>query len=133
MHCKVILPVLLGILIIGVTQFAFAEELEKVIFIAVDEEEFEQPQSKYKYQEITIIGYVENYHRGDMVTITIVYPDETELEINTFATKKGDIYTLLHITHDSQIGIHMLFLEYSGEIAFTSFEILENKQIIRNG
>ena len=62
-----------------------------------------------------------------MITITIVYPDETELEINTFASKKGDIYTLLHITHDSQIGTHMLFLEYEGEKASTSFEILENK------
>jgi len=133
MHSKVILPVLLGILIIGITQFAFAGELEKTTFIEVDEEEFAQPQSKYKYQEITIIGHIEDYHRGDMVTITIIYPDETELDFNTFASKRGDIYTLLHFTHESQIGTHMVFLEYGGEIAFTMFEILENKEIIKEG
>ena len=124
MHSKVILPVLLGILIIGITQFAFAEEF---MFITVDEDEFVQPQSRHHYQEITIIGHVEDYHRGDRVTITISYPDGTEEEINTYASKKGDIYTLLHITHDSQIGTHMLFLEYGDELAITSFEILENK------
>ena len=127
MHSKVILPMILGILIIGITQFVFAEELEKIIFIAVDKEEFEQPQSRHFYQQIIIIGYVEDYNRGEMVTITIVYPDETEGEINTFASRNGDIYTLLHITHESQIGTHMVYLEYGGEKASTSFEILENK------
>lgn len=119
---------LLGIVVIGITQFAFAEELEKVTFIAVDEEKFEQPQSKYNYQEITIIGYIEDYTRGSQITITIISPDETEEEISTYASKKGDIYTLLHVTDDSQIGIHNIILKYQdAEISSTSFEILENQ------
>ncbi len=108
-----------------VTDTTFAEELEKVTYIAVDEEKFEQPQSQYKYQEITILGYIEDYHRGERVTIVITSPDESQEEINTYATKKGDIYTLLHITSDSQIGIHQVILKYHDtEIASTSFEIL---------
>ncbi len=128
MHSKVILPVLLGILIIGITQFAFAEELEKVSFIAVDEEKFEQPQSRYNYHEITIIGYIEDYTRGAKVIITITNPDGTEDELRTIASKKGNLYTLLHITNDSQIGIHQLTLTFHDEVkASTTFEILENK------
>ena len=128
MHCKVVLPILFGILIVGITQFSFAEELEDVTYIAVDEEEFQQPNSKYNYQEITIFGHVKEYARGDNITITVVYPDDTEEEISTYASKKGDIYTLLHITHESQIGTHMLFLDYGVEVAYTTFEILENNQ-----
>ncbi len=128
MHSKVILPILLGVFVIGITQVAFAEETEKVTFIAVDEEEFEQPKSKYNYQEITIIGYIEDYHRGDKVSIFIIYPDESTEELSTMASKKGDIYTLLHITSDSQIGEHKVILNYHGEeIASTTFEILENQ------
>jgi len=127
MHSKVILSILLGVLAVGITQFAFAQESENTTYIAVDEEKFEQPASKYNYQEITIFGYVEDYARGDSITITIVYPDESEEEIKTYASKKGDIYTLLHITHDSQIGTHMIFLDYGTEIAYTTFEILESK------
>lgn len=119
---------LAGILGICVTQFAFAEELEKVTYIAVDKEQFEQPQSKYNYQEITILGYVENYTRGDKVTVEIIYPDEFQEEINTYATKKGEVYTLFHITNDSQTGIYKVILKYNGvELASTSFEILENQ------
>ena len=93
-------------------QFSFADEFDEITFIAVDEEEFVQPQSKYDSQEITIIGHVEDYIRGDTITLTITYPDETEEEINTFASKDGDIYTILHITHESQIGIHMIFVKF---------------------
>lgn len=125
MHGKIMLSVLVGILVVGVSQFAFAEELEETTYIAVDKEEFQQPKSKYNYQEITIIGHLKDYARGDSVTITIVYPDKSEEEINTYASKKGDIYTLMHITNDSQIGIHSLVLDYRGDIAKTSFEILE--------
>ncbi len=125
MHSKVILSILLVIFVIGITQFVFAEEMKKIMFIAVDEEEFEQPKSTYNYQEITITGYVEDYHRGEIITITINYPDKTEEEISVFASKKGDIYTLFHITHDSPIGTYMVFLEYDSKIAITSFEILE--------
>ncbi len=113
---KVILPILFGISIIGVTQFTFAEEIEeaieKVSFITVDEEEFKQPKTKYDYQELTIIGYVENYTRGDKVNISKISPDNSEEEITTFASKKGDIYTLLHFTSDAQIGIYELILKY---------------------
>ena len=124
---KAILTILAGILVIGISQFTFAEEAyEKEAYIAIDVEKFDQPQTRYSYQEITIIGYVPDYSRGEKITITIINPSESEDEINTFATKKGNIYTLLHITHDSQIGVHQLILKFHGEeIATTSFEILK--------
>ena len=126
MQNKTTLTILVAILVIGVSQFTFAEEShEKEAYIAVDVEEFDQPQNRYSYQEITIIGYVPDYSRGEKVTITIINPSESEEEISTFASKKGDIYTLLHITHDSQIGMHQVILKYHDEeIASTSFEIL---------
>ncbi len=125
---KVILPILVGILVIGITQFSFAEEYQETSYIAVDEEKVEQPQSRYNYQEITILGHVADYNRGENVTILIISPSESEEEINTFASKKGNIYTLLHITQDSQIGINQIILKHNGEeIATTSFEILENQ------
>ena len=127
MQNKIILSALLGVLVIGISQFAFAEELEKITYIAVDEEKFEQPSSKYNYQEIVFLGFVEDYSRGEQVTITIISPDKSENEINTYASKKGEIYTLLHITNESQIGVHQVNLQYHGvEIASTTFEILEN-------
>jgi len=126
MQCKVILPILLAIVVIGISQSAFAEEGMET-YIAIDNEEFVQPDSKYNYQEITIIGHVQEYTRGDNITLTVIYPDESEEEINTYASKKGDIYTLIHITHDSQIGTHMIFLDYGMDIAYTSFEILESE------
>ena len=125
---RIIIPALFGILVIGITQFGYSEEFEEYTYIAVDVEEFEQPQSKYNYEEITIIGHVEDYSRGDKLTIQIINPDETQEEINTYASKKGDIYTMIHITIDSQIGIHEVILTYQGmKIASTSFEILENQ------
>lgn len=125
MYSKKILSVIIGMLVIGVSQFAFGEELEEITYIAVDKEKFEQPKSKYNYQEITIIGHIKDYARGDSIAITIVYPDKSEEVINTYASKKGDIYTLIHITNDSQIGVHSLVLNYHGDIVKTSFEILE--------
>ncbi len=127
MQSKAILTILAGILVIGISQFTFAEEAyEKEAYIAIDVEKFDQPQTRYSYQEITIIGYVPDYSRGEMVTITVINPSESEEEINTFASKKGNIYTLLHITQDSQIGIHQVILKFHGEeLASTSFEILE--------
>ncbi len=72
---KVILPILVGILVIGITQFSFAEEAyQETSYIAVDEEKFEQPQSRYNYQEITIIGHIADYNRGENVTIVIISP-----------------------------------------------------------
>ena len=128
LQSRIIIPALFGILVIGITQFGYAEEFEESTYIAVDVEEFEQPQSKYNYEEITIIGHVEDYSRGDKLTIQIINPDETQEEINTYASKKGDIYTMIHITIDSQIGIHEVILTYQGmKIASTSFEILENQ------
>ena len=126
MHSKILFSILLGILVVGITDIVFAEEVEKRPFIAVDEEIFDQPKSKYNYQEIIIIGFVENYSRGELITITITNPDKSSEEINTYASKKGEIYTLLHITNDSQIGVHQVILKYNDiEIASTSFEILE--------
>ena len=128
MKFKVILPILLGILVVGFTQFAVAEELEKVAYISINQAEFEQPQSVNKDQEITINGYIENYSRGQIVTITIISPDETSEEINTFGTKKGEVFTIHRITIDSQIGEHQVILEYNEkEIAHTSFQIIEKK------
>ncbi|MCV0400825.1 MAG: hypothetical protein K5777_02400 [Nitrosopumilus sp.] len=125
MYNKVILSALFGILLIGVGQASFAEE-EKVPFLAVDEEKFEQPKSKYNYQELTIIGFIEDYKRGEEIAITITYPDESEQVISTYASKRGEIYTLLHITQDSQIGKHTLSLNYYENSLSTTFEILEN-------
>lgn len=125
MQSKIILPVLLGIMIAGITQFAFAEEV-KISYVGVDEEQFQQPSSKYNYKEIVFLGYVEDYSRGEQVTISIISPDNSEEEIHTYASKKGEIYTLLHITNDSQVGVHQVILKYRDiEIASTSFEILE--------
>ena len=127
MQSKAILTILVGIIVIGISQFTFAEEPhEKEAYIAIDVEKFDQPQTRYSYQEITIIGYVPDYSRGEKVTITVINPSESEEEINTFASKKGNVYTLLHVTHDSQIGVHQVILKYhEEEIASTSFEILK--------
>ena len=129
MHSKAILTILVGIIVIGVTQVSFAvEPHEKEAYIALDVKEFDQPQTRYSYQAITIIGYVPDYSRGQTVTISIISPSESEEEITISASKKGKIYTLLHITHDSQIGIHQVILKYGNEeIASTSFEIIENQ------
>ena len=128
MHNKTMFSILVGILVIGVTQFSFSEEYQETSYIAVDVEEFEQPTSKYNYQEITILGHIADYSRGQNVTIIIIDPNESEEEINTFASKKGDMYTLLHITQDSKIGVHQVILKYKGEeIANTSFEIVDSQ------
>ena len=126
MNKKIMLSALVVIIVVGISQFVFAEEIEKTSYIIVDKEQFEQPQSKYNTQEITILGYVENYARGDAVIIQVIYPDGTQDEMSTHATKKGEIYTLIQITNDSQIGIHKIILNYNGsELASTTFEILE--------
>ena len=128
MSSKAIFPILFGILVVGFTQFGFAEEIEEVTFIAVDEPEFEQPQSRYSYQEIVIFGNIVDYNRGQPITFVISFPDESQYEINTYATRDGDIYTLYHITNDSQIGVHDILLIINDELhATTSFEILENQ------
>jgi len=123
-----IFSILAGILIVGIIQFAYAEENEKTTYIALDIEKFEQPQSKYNYQEITIAGLIVDYHRGEKATIVIIKPSGSQEEIGTYASKKGEIYTLLHITNDSQIGKHEVILLYRGtEIASTSFEITNSQ------
>lgn len=128
MNRKIILPMLIGILVVSITQFVFAEELEKVTFVSVNKEQFEQPQSKYNSEQITILGYVENYTRGDKIIVEIIHPDQSQDEIQTHATKNGEIYTLLDITSDSQVGIHKVILKYKDmELASTSFEIIENQ------
>ena len=128
MSSKIILIALLAIIAIGFFQISFAEEIERITFIAVSEEKFEQPQSKYTYQEIVIFGYIEDYSRGSQVVLTIISPDESKVEVKTYASKKGVIYIPYHITDDSQIGMQQIILKYHDEeIASTSFEILENK------
>lgn len=128
MYSKTIFSILVGILVIGITQISFAEDYQKTSSIAVDEEKLEHPSSKYNYQQITITGHIVDYSRGQNVIIIIIDPNESEEIISTFASKKGDVYTLLHITEDSKIGIHQVILKYLGEeIASTSFEILENQ------
>lgn len=127
MHSKTIFSVLLGILAVGLTHTGFAEEFDDTTFIVIDKQEFEQPESRHNVQEIKISGHVDDYFRGDVITIVIVYPDESEEEINIYGSKKGDIFTLLHITNESQIGTHMIFLDYGADLAYTSFEILESK------
>ncbi|HEY5735960.1 MAG TPA: hypothetical protein VIS47_05305 [Nitrosopumilus sp.] len=127
MQSKIVLSVLLGVLVIGISQVVFAAESQTASYITVDEEKFEQPKSKYNYHEIVFVGFVEDYSRGEQITITIISPDESENEINSYASKNGDVYTLLHITNESQVGVHHVNLSYHGvQIASTTFEILEN-------
>ncbi len=119
---------ILIVLVIGVTQFAFAEESETKTYIAVYKEEIDLPKSTYDPEEIIITGYIKDYLRGGEVTIIIISPDKSEENVNTYASKRGDIYTLFQITKDSQFGIHQVILKYDGvEIASTSFEILDNR------
>ena len=127
MQNKIIFSALLVVLVAGVSQFALTAASQDTSYIAVDEEKFDQPKSKYSYQEIVFLGFVEDYSRGEKITITIISPDGSKNEINSYASKNGVIYTLLHITHESQIGIHKVNLRYHGtEIASTTFEIVEN-------
>jgi len=128
MNQKLMLPILAGMVIVGISQLVFAEELEKVSYVTVDKEQIEQPQSKYSGEQVIISGFVENYTRGDTVFIGVIYPDGTQDEMQTHATKKGEVYTLVQITNDSQIGIHKIILKYHDvEIASTILEILEHQ------
>ena len=128
MFSKIIFSILIGVLVIGITQFSFAEESKNASRISVDVDAFEQPTSKYDSQEIRISGHVVDYSRGQNIIIVIISPNESEEIINTFASKKGNIHTLLHVTEDSVVGMHQVILKYQEEeIASTSFEILENQ------
>lgn len=118
----VALSVLFGIIMIG--HYAYAEELDEE-YIRVDLEKFVKPESVRNYQEITITGHVNGYVRGDNIVITIMTPDSSEEEISTYATRDGDVYTLLHMTGESQIGNYKVILKYDGtERASTEFEII---------
>ena len=122
---EITLSIVVGILIIGGIQHA--EAIQETSRISVDEKEFQQPSSKYDYQQITITGHIVDYSRGENVSVVMIDPNESKEESNTFATKNGDVYTLIQITEDAQIGTHHLILMYQGEeVAYTSFEILEN-------
>lgn len=124
---EITLSILVGVIIIGGMQHPEAEAIQETSRIAVDVEKFQQPTSKYDHQQITITGHIADYSRGEDVSIIIVSPNESEKETNTFATKNGDLYTLIQITDDSQIGTHGIILLHRGEeVASTSFEILEN-------
>lgn len=124
---KIIFSILVGILVIGLTQSSLSEESKETSRIAVDVEEFQQPTSKYDPQQIRIVGHIADYSRGENVNIIMIKPNGAQEEINTFASKKGNFQTLIQITQDSQIGIHELILNYQGEdLAFTLFNILEN-------
>jgi len=119
---------LVGVLVMGFAQFVFAEEIENPTFIAVNKEKFEQPQSRYSYQEIVIFGHIEDYNRGAQIKFIVISPDESQTEIITYAARNGEIYTPYHITNDSQIGIHKINLKYQEKkITSTSFEIFENQ------
>ena len=127
MHSKAIFSISLGILAVGLIQIGFAEEFDNTTFIVIDNQEFEQPETRHSVQEIKISGHVDDYFRGDVITLVIVYPDGSEEEISIYGSKKGDIFTLLRITNESQIGTHMIFLDYGADLAYTSFEIVESK------
>lgn len=124
---EIILSILVGVLIIGGIQHPESEASQETSRITIDEKKFQQPTSKYDFQQIIITGHIADYSRGENVSVIIINPIESEEEINTFATKNGDVYTLIQITKDSQIGTHHLILIHQGEeVASTSFEILEN-------
>ncbi|HEY4680730.1 MAG TPA: hypothetical protein VIH04_05645 [Nitrosarchaeum sp.] len=118
----VVLSILFGVIMIG--NYAYAEELDE--YIRIDLEKFVKPESARDYQEITITGHVNGYTRGDNIVITIISPDKSEEEISTYASRDGDVYTLLHMTEESQIGNYKMILKYDGtERASTEFEIME--------
>jgi len=118
----VVLSILFGVIMIG--NYAYAEELDE--YIRIDLEKFVKPESARNYQEITITGHVNGYTRGDNIVITIISPDKSEEEISTYASRDGDVYTLLHMTEESQIGNYKMILKYDGtERASTEFEIME--------
>ena len=126
---KIIFSVLVGVLVIGLTQTSISEESNETSRIAVDvdDKEFQQPTSKYEPQQIRITGHIADYSRGENVSIVMIKPNGAEEGINTFASKKGNFQTFIEITHESQTGIHKLSLMYHGEErAFTLFNILEN-------
>jgi len=127
---KTTLPLLFGIMVlvvIGSSSYVFAEEDEE--FVTVDIEKVVKPQSVSKYEEITILGHVNDYSRGYSVFLTIVNPDGTQDEISTYASKKGDVYTLLHLTEKSQVGKYEIILMYDDvKRASTSFELIEYQQ-----
>jgi len=124
---EITLAVLAGVLVIGGIQYSTSGEYQETSHITVDEKEFQQPTSKYDHQQITITGHIADYSRGENVSVIMITPNESEEEINTFASKKGDVYTLIQITDDSQIGTHQLILMHKDEqVASTSFTILEN-------
>ena len=126
---KILFSILVGILIIGLTQASLSEESKETSRISVDadDEEFQQPTSKYDPKQIRIVGHIADYSRGENVSIIMVKPNGAEEEINTYASKKGNFQTFIEITHESQIGTHELILVYHGEErAFTLFNVLEN-------
>jgi len=128
MNSKIILPVLLGIITVSITQFTFADELETFSFIMADTEQVEQPKSRYNSEQVTLYGYVDNYTRGLEVGIILTHPDGEIEELNTYATKDGEIYMIIQIDGESQIGVHQVSLYYEGaELASTTFEVLEKK------
>lgn len=127
---KIALPILFGIALLGIsglTNNVFAEEVEEdEEFITVDFDEVVKPQSVSKYQEITLIGHVNDYSRGDNISLLIINPDGTEEEMSTYASKKGDVYTLLHMTEKSQIGTYEIIMIYDDiERASTTFKMIE--------
>lgn len=128
MQNKTIVFLLLGITIvgfIGLSPNVFAED-EEDEFITTDVDKVVKPQSVSKYEEITILGHVNDYSRGNNVFLIIVNPDGTQEELSTYASKKGDIYTLLHLTEKSQVGIYEIILMYDEiERASTNFEVTE--------
>lgn len=128
MNNKLILPVLLGIIAVSITQISFAEEIESFSFIMSDTEQIEQPSSRYNSEQIALYGYVDNYTRGLEVGINLTHPDGVIEELNTYATKDGEIYMIIQVNGESQIGVHQITLNYEGvELASTTFEVLEKK------
>jgi hypothetical protein len=118
----VALSVLVGIIMIG--NYAYAEQSDKE-FVGVDTEKFVKPDSPRIYQELKITGHLNGYIRGENITISIIAPDSSEEKISTYASKDGDIFTLQHMTNESQIGNYKIILKYHDkDIASTQFEII---------
>jgi hypothetical protein len=128
-NSKIILPVLFGLVLLGIsglTNNVFGEIEEDEEFITADFDEIIKPQSVSKYQEITLIGHVNGYSRGDNISLLIINPDGTEEEMSTYASKKGNVYTLLHMTEKSQIGVYEIIMIYDDiERASTTFKMIE--------
>jgi hypothetical protein len=60
----------------------------------------------------TISGNIQNYQRGDPVTITVTRPDYTSSQLTIYATETGDFTTPLEFDQNSMQGTYSVTINY---------------------